>query len=451
MFNKVLIANRGEIALRVIRACRELDVKAVIAYSEADRDSLPVRMADERICIGPGPSSKSYLHIPNIISAALLTGCEAIHPGYGFLSENPSFAEICEDVGVVFIGPPPSAMVQMGDKVQARIAMERAGLPMLPGTDVLRSLGEGEEASARIGFPLMLKAAAGGGGRGIRLVRKPEEFAHVFTTAQSEVREAFQDDGLYVEKYLGRARHVEVQVFCDNYGNGVYLGERNCSTQRRHQKLVEESPSPLLPDALRREMGERSVQAALAIGYRGAGTMEYLVDEDNHFYFMEMNTRLQVEHPVTELVTGLDLVREQLRVASGEPLSVTQDDIRPNGHAIEFRITAEDPAYDFRPQTGVIEEYLPPSGPGVRVDSHLFRGYEVPPHYDSLLSKLIVWAPTRDEAIARGRRALEEYVLEGLPTTIPFHLSLLTNETFQRGEVYTNFLAEHSEEFALKR
>ena len=451
MFSKVLIANRGEIALRVIRACRELGVKTVIAYSEADRDSLPVRVADERICIGPGPSSKSYLHIPNIISAALLTGSDAIHPGYGFLSENASFAEICADVGVVFIGPPPAAMVQMGDKVQARIAMERAGLPMLPGTDVLRSLGEGEEAAARIGFPLMLKAAAGGGGRGIRLVRKPEEFAHVFTTAQSEVREAFHDDGLYVEKYLGRARHVEVQVFCDNYGNGVYLGERNCSTQRRHQKLVEESPSPRLPESLRHEMGERSVRAALAIGYRGAGTMEYLVDEDNNFYFMEMNTRLQVEHPVTELVTGLDLVKEQLRVASGEPLSVTQADIRPNGHAIEFRITAEDPAYDFRPQTGVIEEYLPPSGPGVRVDSHLFRGYEVPPHYDSLLSKLIVWAPTRDEAIARGLRALEEYVLEGLPTTIPFHLSLLTNETFQRGEVYTNFLAEHSEEFALKR
>jgi acetyl-CoA carboxylase biotin carboxylase subunit len=449
MFKKVLITNRGEIALRVIRACRELGVTSVIVYSDADRDSLPVKMADERICIGPGPSSKSYLHVPNIISAALLTGCEAIHPGYGFLSENPSFAEICADVGLVFIGPPPAAMVQMGDKVQARIAMERAGLPMLPGTNVLRTLGEGEEAAARVGFPLMLKAAAGGGGRGIRLVRKPEEFAHVFTTAQSEVREAFHDDGLYVEKYLGRARHVEVQVFCDSHGHGVYLGERNCSTQRRHQKLVEESPSPLLPDALRREMGERSITAALAIGYRGAGTMEYLVDEDNNFYFMEMNTRLQVEHPVTELVTSLDLVREQLMVASGEPLSVTQADVQLRGHAIEFRITAEDPDYDFRPQTGVIEEYLPPSGPGVRVDSHLYRGYEVPPHYDSLLSKLIVWAPTREQAIARGKRALEEYVLEGLPTTIPFHLRLLDNETFKAGQVYTNFLAEHSEEFSL--
>lgn len=451
MFKKVLIANRGEIALRIIRACRELGVKTVIVYSDADRDSLPVKMADERVCIGPGPSSKSYLHIPNIISAAILTGCEAVHPGYGFLAENPSFAEICADVGLVFIGPPPSAMVQMGDKVQARIAMERAGLPMLPGTDVLRTLNEGEEAAERVGFPLMLKAAAGGGGRGIRLVRKAEEFAHVFTTAQSEVREAFHDDGLYVEKYLGRARHVEVQVFCDNYGNGIYLGERNCSTQRRHQKLVEESPSPLLPESLRREMGERSIKAALAIGYRGAGTMEYLVDEQNNFYFMEMNTRLQVEHPVTELVTGLDLVREQLRVAAGEPLDITQEDVRLTGHAIEFRITAEDPSYDFRPQTGVIEEYLPPSGPGVRIDSHLYRGYEVPPHYDSLLSKLIVWAPTREQAIARGKRALQEYVLEGLPTTIPFHLRLLDNETFQAGEVYTNFLTEHGEEFALKR
>jgi acetyl-CoA carboxylase biotin carboxylase subunit len=451
MFKKVLIANRGEIALRVIRACRELGIESVIAYSDADRDSLPVQRADDRICIGPGPSSKSYLHIPNIISAALLKDCEAIHPGYGFLSENPSFAEICADVHRVFIGPPASAMVQMGDKVQARIAMERAGLPMLPGTNVLRTLGEGEAAAERVGFPLMLKAAAGGGGRGIRLVRKREEFSHVFTTAQSEVREAFHDDGLYVEKYLGRARHVEVQIFCDNYGNGVYLGERNCSTQRRHQKLVEESPSPLLSDALRREMGERSVTAALAIGYRGAGTMEFLVDEDENFYFMEMNTRLQVEHPVTEMVTSIDLVQEQIRVAAGEKLSVTQEDIRPNGHAIEFRITAEDPAYDFRPQTGVIEEYLPPSGPGVRVDSHLYRGYEVPPHYDSLLSKLIVWAKTRDEAIARGRRALEEYVLEGLPTTIPFHLQLLENDVFRRGEMYTNYLTEHSKEFALKR
>jgi acetyl-CoA carboxylase, biotin carboxylase subunit len=450
MFNKVLIANRGEIALRVLRACRELGVRTVMAYSEADRDSLPVKVADERICIGPASGSKSYLNIPNIISAALLTECEAIHPGYGFLSENPSFAEVCADCGLVFIGPPAHAMVQMGDKVQARIAMSRAGLPMLPGTDVLRTVGEGEAAAERIGFPLMLKAAAGGGGRGIRLVRRSEEFTSVFTTAQSEVREAFHDDGLYVEKYLGRAKHVEVQVLCDNFGHGVYLGERNCSTQRRHQKLLEESPSPGLPDSVRREMGQRAVDAVLAIGYRGVGTLEFLVDEDNNFYFMEMNTRLQVEHPVTEWVTGLDLVQAQLRVAAGEPLRIRQQDVVPAGHAIEFRITSEDPDKDFRPQTGTIEEYLPPSGPGVRVDSHLYRGYTVPPHYDSLLAKLIVWAPTREEAIARGRRALNEFVLEGVPTTIPFHLLLLEHPTFRRGEIYTNFLAEHGKELALK-
>jgi acetyl-CoA carboxylase biotin carboxylase subunit len=447
MFKKVLVANRGEIALRVIRACRELGVRTVIAYSEADEQSLPVRLADEKICIGPATSSKSYLNIPNIVSAALLTNCDAIHPGYGFLAENPSFAEMCADCRIVFIGPPAAAMVTMGDKVEARTAMSKGGLPMLPGTDIIRSLVEGEEAAERIGFPVMLKAAAGGGGRGIRLVRRPEEFANVFTTAQSEVREAFHDDGLYVEKYLGHAKHIEVQVLCDNLGNGVYLGERNCSTQRRHQKLVEESPSPGLPEAVRQAMGERAVEAVLSIGYRGVGTLEFLVDEENHYYFMEMNTRLQVEHPVTELVTGIDLVQMQLRVAAGERLPFKQSDIELRGHAIEFRVTAEDPRYDFRPQTGVIEEYLPPSGPGVRVDSHLYRGYEVPPHYDSLLAKLIVWAPTRDEAIARGKRALIEYEIAGLPTTIPFHLRLLENPTFLRGAVYTNYLTEHMAEF----
>jgi acetyl-CoA carboxylase, biotin carboxylase subunit len=451
MFKQILIANRGEIALRVLRACRELGIETVVAYSEADRDSLPVRLADKRICIGPFQSTKSYLNIANLISAALLTGCEAIHPGYGFLSENASFAEVCRDVGIVFIGPPPEAIVTMGDKVVARQAMARSGLPMLPGTDVLRTLGEGEAAAARVGFPLMLKAAAGGGGRGIRLVRRPEEFTSIFTTAQSEVREAFQDDGLYVEKYLGRAKHVEIQVLCDNYGAGVYLGERNCSVQRRHQKLVEESPSPGLPENIRKEMGQRAVEAVLAVGYRGVGTLEFLVDEDNNFYFMEMNTRLQVEHPVTELVTGIDMVQAQIHVAAGEPLNLRQSDVQLRGHAIEFRITAEDPALDFRPETGTIEEYLPPGGPGVRVDSHLYRGYQVPPHYDSLLAKLIVWAPTRPEAMARGRRALNEYVIEGVPTTIPFHLRLLENEIFQSGNTYTNFLAEHSAALAQGR
>ncbi len=450
MLSKILIANRGEIALRVIRACRELGVRTVIAHSEADRDSLPVRMADEHICIGPGPSSKSYLNIPNIITAALLTGCEGIHPGYGFLSENPTFAEICEDTGLVFIGPPPAAMVQMGDKVQARQAMQRAGLPVLPGTDILRSVGEGEEAAERIGFPLMLKAAAGGGGRGIRLVRRPEEFAHVFTTAQSEVREAFHDDGLYLEKYVEHARHIEVQVLCDNFGHGIHLGERNCSVQRRHQKLLEEAPSPGLPLALRQEMGERSIKATLAIKYRGVGTLEFLVDASGQYYFMEMNTRLQVEHPVTEWVTGIDLVHAQLRVAAGEPLLIKQEDVRMRGHAIEFRITAEDTRRDFRPQTGVIGDYLPPGGPGVRVDSHLYSGYSIPPHYDSLLAKLIVWAPTREAAIARGQRALAEFVLEGVPTTIPFHQQMLANERFLRGETYTDFLVEHAAELVVK-
>jgi acetyl-CoA carboxylase biotin carboxylase subunit len=451
MFKQILIANRGEIALRVLRACRELGIETVVAYSEADRDSLPVRQADKRICIGPGPSPKSYLNIANLISAALLTDCEAIHPGYGFLSENASFAEVCRDVGIVFIGPPPEAMVTMGDKVVARQTMARSGLPMLPGTDVLRTLGEGEAAAAAVGFPLMLKAAAGGGGRGIRLVRRPEEFTSIFTTAQSEVREAFHDDGLYVEKYLGRAKHIEIQVLCDNHGAGLYLGERNCSVQRRHQKLVEESPSPGLPENVRKEMGQRAVEAVLAVGYRGVGTLEFLVDEDNNFYFMEMNTRLQVEHPVTELVTGIDLVQAQLRVAAGEPLALCQSDVNLRGHAIEFRITAEDPALDFRGETGTIEEYLPPSGPGVRVDSHLYRGYQVPSYYDSLLAKLIVWAPTRAEAMARGRRALNEYVIEGVPTTIPFHLRLLDNEIFQSGNTYTNFLAEHSSSLARGR
>ena len=446
MFSKVLIANRGEIAVRVIRACRELGIRTVVAYSEADRDSLAVRTADERICIGPAPSSKSYLNIPNMISAALLTGCEAIHPGYGFLSENPSFAEMCADTGLVFIGPPPAAMVQMGDKVQARIAMKRAGLPVLPGTEVLRSVGEGEDAARDIGFPLMLKAAAGGGGRGIRLIRRPEEFAHVFMTAQSEVREAFHDDGLYLEKYVEHARHVEVQVLCDNFGHGVHLGERNCSVQRRHQKLLEEAPSPGLPDALRREMGERAIRATLAIGYRGVGTLEFLVGTTGEYYFMEMNTRLQVEHPVTEWVTGIDLVHAQLRVAAGEPLALRQEDVVMRGHAIEFRITAEDSRADFRPQTGVVEEYLPPGGPGVRVDSFLYHGYAVPPHYDSLLAKLIVWAPTRDAAVARGQRALAEFVLEGLPTTIPFHQRLLANARFLRGDTYTDFLVEYAAE-----
>ena len=444
MFRKIMIANRGEIALRIIRACREMGISSVIAHSEADRDSLPVRLADEHICIGPGASSKSYLNIPNIISAALITNVDAIHPGYGFLAENTSFAEICADANITFIGPAASVMSLMGDKVVARETMAEIGLPMLPGTSILRTLVEGIEASREIGFPLMLKAAAGGGGRGIRLVKRADEFERVFTTAQNEVREAFRDDGLYLERYLEHARHIEVQVLVDDFGHGVHLGERNCSCQRRHQKVLEESPSPLLPQEVRHEMGMKAIHAVEQIGYRNAGTLEFLVDEQNCYYFMEMNTRLQVEHPVTEMITNTDLVKEQIRIAAGLPLQLEQDEIQFRGHAIECRITAEDSDNEFRPQTGVVEEYLPPGGPGVRVDSHLYRGYAVPPHYDSLLAKLIVWADTREAAIARMQRALDEYVIEGIVTTIPFHQRLLRHEGFIRGETHTRFLQEEA-------
>jgi acetyl-CoA carboxylase, biotin carboxylase subunit len=444
MFHKILIANRGEIALRIIRACREMGIRSVLAHSEADRNSLPVRMADERICIGPGPGSKSYLNVPNIISAALISNAEAIHPGYGFLSENPSFAEICSDVNITFIGPPAHVMSIMGDKVSAREAMASAGLPTLPGTTVLRTVAEATEATREIGFPLMLKAVAGGGGRGIRLVKRADEFERIFTVAQNEVREAFHDDGIYLERYLEHARHIEIQVLVDAKGHGVHLGERNCSCQRRNQKVLEESPSPHLPMKLRNEIGVKAIKAVQRVGYRNAGTLEFLVDQQNRYYFMEMNTRLQVEHPVTEMVTGLDLVKEQICIAAGLPLQLRQQGVQFRGHAIECRITAEDADADFRPQTGTIEQYLPPGGPGVRVDSHLFAGYEVPPHYDSLLAKLIVWAETRDEAIARMQRALDEFVIEGLTTTIPFLQRLLKHEEFVRGNTYTRFLQEEA-------
>ncbi|HEU5382034.1 MAG TPA: acetyl-CoA carboxylase biotin carboxylase subunit [Ktedonobacteraceae bacterium] len=444
MFRKILIANRGEIALRVIRACREMGIQSVIAHSEADRSSLPVSEADEHICIGPGTSGKSYLNIPNIISAALVTNADAIHPGYGFLSENTSFAEICADANITFIGPPVGAMQVMGDKVAARQTMSELGLPMLPGTPVLRALNEANKAASYIGFPLMLKAAAGGGGRGIRLVEREEDFERLFTLAQNEAREAFRDDGIYIERYLAKARHIEIQVLADNYGHGVHLGERNCSCQRRNQKVLEESPSPHLPPELRAEIGQKAINAVVKVGYRNAGTLEFLVDEQNRYYFMEMNTRLQVEHPVTELVTSTDLVKEQIRIAAGLPLRLQQEQIEFRGHAIECRITAEDADADFRPQTGTVERYLPPGGPGVRVDSHLYAGYEVPPHYDSLLAKLIVWDETREAAIARMQRALDEFQIEGLATTIPFHKRLLRHEGFISGDTYTRFLQEEA-------
>ena len=451
MFQTILIANRGEIALRVIRACREMGIRSVIVHSEADKDSLPVRFADEHICIGPGSSGKSYLSMPNILSAAVISRAEAIHPGYGFLSENMQFSQICDDMNIAFIGPPANAMAIMGDKVSARAAMAEAGLPMLPGTPVLHTLEEGRAAIKNLEFPLMLKAVAGGGGRGIRLLNRPEDFESTFLVAQNEAREAFHDDGIYLERYLARARHVEIQVLLDHHGNGVHLGERNCSCQRRNQKVLEEAPSPHLPEELRQEMGLKAVQAALAVGYRNAGTMEFLVDEQNRYYFMEMNTRLQVEHPVTEQVTTLDLVKEQIHIAAGLPLSICQQDVQLHYHAIECRITAEDAQADFRPQTGTVTQYMVPGGPGVRVDSHLYPGYEVPPYYDSLLAKLIVWGKTREEAIARTRRALDEFIIEGLPTTIPFLRRLIDHPGFVRGETYTRFIQEEARALGIEK
>ena len=449
MFRKILIANRGEIALRVIRACREMGIASVIAHSEADRESLPVYEADEHICIGPGASGKSYLNIPNIISAALITNADAIHPGYGFLSENTSFAEVCADANITFIGPPAPVMQIMGDKVAARKTMAEMGLPMLPGTPAMHTLTEATEAARRIGFPLMLKAAAGGGGRGIRLVERPDDFERLFTLAQNEAREAFRDDGIYIERYLARARHIEIQVLVDTFGHGVHLGERNCSCQRRNQKVLEESPSPHLPPELRAEIGQKAIKAVVQVGYHNAGTLEFLVDEKNNYYFMEMNTRLQVEHPVTELVTSIDLVKEQIRIAAGLPMQLEQEQIQFRGHAIECRITAEDADADFRPQTGTVEKYLAPGGPGVRVDSHLYTGYEVPPHYDSLLAKIITWDETREAAIARMQRALAEFQIEGLATTIPFHQRLLQHPGFLSGDTYTRFLQEEAESLGI--
>lgn len=421
-----------------------MGIRSILVHSEADKDSLPVRSADEHICIGPGPSGKSYLYMPNILSAAVVSQAEAIHPGYGFLSENMGFSQACSDLQIAFIGPPASAMAIMGDKVSARAAMAKAGLPMLTGTPVLHTLAEGLEAIKKLEFPLMLKAVAGGGGRGIRLVNRPEEFERTFLLAQNEAREAFHDDGIYLERYLERARHVEIQVLLDHHGQGIHLGERNCSCQRRNQKVLEEAPSPDFPEELRQEMGQKAVEAALAVGYRNAGTMEFLVDEKNRYYFMEMNTRLQVEHPVTEQVTTFDLVKEQIRIAAGLPLSIRQEDIQFHYHAIECRITAEDAEADFRPQVGTVTQYLAPGGPGVRVDSHLYPGYDVPPYYDSLLAKLIVWGKTREEAIIRTRRALDEFVIEGLPTTIPFLRRLIEHPGFVQGQTYTRFIQEES-------
>lgn len=440
MFKKILVANRGEIALRILRAAHELGIKTVVVYSEADENSLPVLLADESICIGPAPATGSYLNVRNILAAALVTGAEAIHPGYGFLAESAEFAAMCEEHNLEFIGPRPENISRIGDKASARALAEEANVPVTPGSPPLRDIDEATEWAKEIGYPVMLKASAGGGGRGMRVVHNPSDLAVQFMNAQEEARNAFGNGEMYMEKYLEEPKHIEIQLFGDGEGNVVHLFERDCSIQRRYQKVLEEGPSNL-PEPLREEIAAAALRLARAIDYRGAGTCEFLVDKNGEFYFSEMNTRIQVEHPVTEMITQTDLIREQLLVAAGYGLSFKQDDITTHGHAIEVRINAEDPDHDFRPSAGEISTLHWPGGPGIRVDSHVYSGYRIPPFYDSMIAKIIAWAPTREQAIARMERALRETVIEGVHTTIPFHLQLLGNAFFRKGDVYTNFIA----------
>ncbi len=443
MFSKILIANRGEIALRVIAACKEMGLKTVAVHSEADRDSLHVRYADDDVCIGPAASKQSYLSISSIIAAAEITGADAIHPGYGFLSENPHFAEIVGECRMTFIGPSAEAIRLMGNKARARETAQRAGVPIIPGSEgAMKTADEALDVARSIGFPVILKASAGGGGRGMRICWQEEELPTQYETARSEAERAFGVPDVYLEKYLERPRHIEIQVFGDTHGRIVALGERECSIQRRHQKLIEESPSPALTPELRQRMEEAAVRLCQAVNYVNAGTIEFLF-QDGEFYFMEMNTRIQVEHPVTEEVTGIDLVKEQIRVAAGEHLSVPTGEFRLRGHAMEFRVNAEDPV-TFAPNPGKIRELHLPGGPGVRVDTHIYRDYNVPPHYDSLLAKLIVRGKDRQDTISRGRRALEQFVVEGVKTTIPLHRAILNNEQFIRGDISTRFMDKFS-------
>jgi len=440
---KLLIANRGEIALRILRSCREMGIATVAVYSTVDKNALHVQLADEAVCVGDSPSSKSYLNIPNILAAATSRGVDAIHPGYGFLAENDRFAEICGDHGLVFVGPSPHAIRSMGDKSTAKSTMEKVGVPTVPGSEgLLESVSAASDLAKEMGYPVMIKATAGGGGRGMRLVGHADELENLFKAAQGEAEAAFGNPGLYMEKFIDRPRHVEVQILADRFGNVVHLGERDCSIQRRHQKLLEESPSPALGNDLRIKMGEAAVAAAKSINYEGAGTVEFLLDRQGNFYFMEMNTRIQVEHPVTEIVTGMDLISEQLRIAGGEKLQLSQEEIKIEGHAIECRINAEDPSHNFRPSPGKITGWLPPGGPGVRVDSHVYTGYDIPPFYDSLIGKLIVWGKDREAALKRMERALNECAVTGITTTIDFHLKLLKREEFIKGDVHTKFVEQ---------
>ncbi len=448
MFEKVLIANRGEIALRVIRACREMGIRTVAVYSQADSESLHVKLADEAFCIGPAPANRSYLHIPALISTAVVTGADAIHPGYGFLAENANFAQICADHRVKFIGPSVYALNSMGDKSTARDIMRRANVPIVPGTEgLVEDEREAFIIAEEIGFPVIIKATAGGGGKGMRVARDAAELSRALTAAGSEAAAAFGNAGVYIEKYLKPIRHIEIQVMADSHGNVIHFGERDCSIQRRHQKLIEEAPSPALTPEIRAKMGEAAVQAAHNIGYEGAGTVEFIFAE-NKFYFMEMNTRIQVEHPVTEMISGFDLIKEQIRVAAGHKLSLTQEEVTFRGHAIECRINAEDPERNFLPSPGRIDAYMAPGGPGVRVDSHCYPGYSIPPNYDSLLSKLICWGATRQEAIQRMQRALDEYAIGGIHTTIPFHQKVLSHPMFQKGDISTDFIERYMQPVA---
>ncbi|REE70630.1 biotin carboxylase [Paenibacillus taihuensis] len=443
-FNKILIANRGEIAVRIIRACRELGIQTVAVYSEADRESLHVRLADEAYCIGPVASKDSYLNLTNIMSVATLTDCDAIHPGYGFLAENADFAEICESCNVTFIGPSPQAISKMGDKAVAKSTMKQADVPIIPGSDgLIEDMDDAIRVAREIGYPVIIKATAGGGGKGIRIAEDENSLISQITTAQQEAQKAFGNAGVYLEKYLTGMKHVEIQIMADKHGNAVHLFERDCSVQRRRQKLVEEAPCPILSPALRERMGQAAVRAALAVNYSGAGTLEFLLGPDGNFYFMEMNTRIQVEHPVTELITGVDLIKEMISVAEGNELSFKQEDLKINGWSIECRINAEDSERGFMPSPGKIDFYLPPGGLGVRVDSGAYPGYTISPHYDSMIAKLIVWGATREDAIARMKRALGEFAIDGIKTTIPFHMKLLNHPKFLKGNFDIKFLEDN--------
>ncbi len=441
MFNKILIANRGEIALRIIRTCKEMGIPTVAVFSTADRDSLPVKFADEAVCIGPPPSKDSYLKIPNILAAAEITNADAIHPGYGFLSEKAEFSRICAEHDLKFIGPAPESIDAMGNKSMAKEAMEDSGVPTVPGSNgVVESLEEARKICGQIGYPCIIKASSGGGGRGMRVVEEESSLKQAYSMCKNEAETAFDDPDVYIEKFVQDPHHVEIQVLADQHGNVIHLGERDCSLQRRHQKILEEAPSPLMTPELRKKMGDAAVDAAKAVDYEGAGTVEFLVDKDHNFYFMEMNTRIQVEHPVTEEITNYDLVAEQIKAAAGKKME--QKELKMRGHAIECRINAEDPEHNFRPSAGQIEVFHTPGGHSVRVDTHAYAGYRIPPHYDSMIGKLIVSAPTREDAIKRMKRSLEEFIIEGVKTTIPYHIQLMEDENFKKGTFNTKYLEE---------